>query len=79
MYIPVYSLDLGVTWKALDPQLSSRQAKIRLKSVLPSGAGMKEHRFDKLRCGVLLFNLANIKHDYYLEFVPDDFVSDATA
>jgi hypothetical protein len=79
LYVPVYSLDGGVTWSFLEPCTNLGLAKTRLKSKLPDGYHLaSDDRFKSVRCGLLMAKTQSLAFsEFFAEFCPSDFVGDA--
>lgn len=77
IYIPVYSMDNGATWKALRPCVSSTEAKVVLKSWMPDAYRLQsDARFDGLRVGCVGIGLHNLPNKFSFEFVPSEFTKE---
>jgi len=77
LYVPVYSLDGGVTWIALGPCTSSTEAKNRLRSAMPAPYRLDSDGglFKGLKVGCIGLEVDHSSR-FQLEFVPADFIAD---
>lgn len=77
LYVPVYSLDGGVTWIAISPCTSSTEAKNRLRSALPAPYRLRidKEMFKGLKVGCVgIYTTTGTQ--FAIEFVSEDFIAD---